>query len=158
MTDDPHFATPQAAQSRLGELSATAEWRDRFLAGDAAAKSEFTNLTTKIVGNDRADTALIDAAMTGVVAGSEFPTTESRQMAGIADWMRGLGIRDAVIREHLESKGVSRDEMKLVEGWKQRQMADKGFVAKFLANDAEAKRLLATADAVIARGIKEEAP
>lgn len=56
-----------------------------------------------------------------------------------------------------EGKGVSREEMKLVEGWKHRQLADKAFVGKFLANDAEAKRLLATADAVIARGIKVEA-
>lgn len=156
MSDDPHLATPASAHSRLGELTATHEWRDRLLAGDVAAKTEFQNLTTKIAGNDPADTGVIDAAMAGAVPGRDLPTTEGRQMASIADWMRGLGISDPVIREHLEGKGVSPVEMKLVEAWKQRQMSDKGFVAKFLANDAEAKRLMATADAVIARGLKTE--
>lgn len=156
MTEDPHLATPAAAQARLGELSSTPEWRDRFLTGNAEAKTEFTNLTTAIVGPARTDAAMIDAAMAGPAAGGDFPTTDGRHMVGIADWMRSVGISDPVIREHLEGKPVSREEMKLVESWKQRQMADKGFVAKFMSGDVEAKRLMATADAVICRGLKSE--
>jgi hypothetical protein len=153
----PTPATATDAQTQMNVLAADPAWRDRFLAGDAAAKSEFANLTAKIVGSDSTDAALIDAAMAGAVAGSDLPTADGRQMAGIAGWMRGLGISEPVIREHLEGKGVSSVEMKLIEGWKQRHLADEGFVDRFLRGDVEAKRLMSIANAVIARGVKVEA-
>lgn len=140
-------AAPQTATEARAALDARIadkEFGARVLAGEIAANAEMVELTTKIAagGDD-----VMTAAMNGSAADEE-----QRMMAGITDMFRAAGIRDEVTREFLSGKPVSKEEFRLVEGWKASRMKDAAFVEKFMSGDAEAVRLMLTANSVLAKG------
>jgi hypothetical protein len=139
------------ATARLATLTADDAWRDRFLESGAAEVKEFHELNKIIVKGDP-----VEAAMAGILDNPDIPSSQSKVLAGTVDMLRAVGIADPIVRDFIEGQGVTAAEMKLVEGWKQRQMADSSFVERYLSGDAEARRLMTIANSVIATGIKKE--
>ncbi|QDF38272.1 hypothetical protein FJN17_12215 [Bradyrhizobium symbiodeficiens] len=155
MTDQSQApATAAEARAQIDALSANLEFGSKLLSGDVAATQQWNDLHSVIgKGGDE-----IENAMNGVVLGADsIPDGQSKLMAEGASWLRGLGMPDGVVREALEGAGVSKEEYRMVTDWRTRQMNDPAFAKRFLANEAEAVRLMMTASVVIAGGIKGEA-
>jgi hypothetical protein len=144
----PAPASASEARARLDTLTADQKWRERLMSGDVAATKEFHELTGMVAegGDD------VEIAMSGKLP--DVPDADQKLMAGTASWLRELGLSDGVIRETLEGKGVSQAAFDAVTLWRTQRMRDPAFSQKFLANDAEALRLMTTANTVIANGIK----
>ncbi|MHC4043564.1 hypothetical protein [Bradyrhizobium sp. 23AC] len=155
MTDQNQTpATPAEARAQIDALTANAEFSSKLLSGDVAATQQWNDLHS-VVGKGGDE---IENAMNGVILGADMiPDGESKRLAEGASWMRGLGLSDGVVREALEGAGVSKEEYRMVSDWRTRHMNDPAFTKRFLANDAEAVRLMLTASVVIAGGIKGEA-
>lgn len=147
-------ATAAEARMQIDTLSANVEFGSKLLSGDVSATQQWNALHSVLgKGGDE-----IDNAMNGVILGADtIPDGQSKLLAEGASWMRSLGLSDGVVREALEGGGVSRDEYRMVSDWRIRQMNDPAFTKRFLANEAEAVRLMMTASVVIAGGIKGEA-
>lgn len=144
----PAPATPAEATARIAELRNDTAYGEKLFSGDVETTKEFHALHELAAKGDA-----IDHAMAGIMSG-DIPSTEEKQMAGTAEFLRSVGMKDPVVRELLEGKGVTAEEMRAVQSWKQQHMKDADFVKRFLANDSEAVRLMTTANAVIANGIK----
>ncbi|MET4018145.1 hypothetical protein [Bradyrhizobium sp. S3.2.12] len=146
-------ATAAEARAQIDALTANAEFGSKLLSGDVAATQQWNELHSVLgKGGDE-----IENAMNGVILGADtIPDGDSKRLAEGASWLRTLGLSDGVVREALEGAGVSKEEYRMVSDWRTRQMNDPAFTKRFLANEAEAVRLMMTASVVIAGGIKGE--
>lgn len=146
-------ATAAEARAQIDALTTNADFGSKLLSGDVAATQHWNDLHSVLgKGGDE-----IENAMNGVVLGADMiPDGDSKRLAEGASWMRTLGLSDGVVREALEGAGVSKEEYRAVSDWKSRHMNDPAFSKRFLSNDAEAVRLMTTANVVIAGGIKGE--
>src|SRR4051794_35959476 len=142
----PAPSTPAEASARIATLRGDTTWGQKLFAGDVETVKEFHSLHELA-----AKGSAVDMAMAGVTR-AEFPTTQEHQMIGTADMLKQIGMRPEVARELLEGKGVSAEEFRAVQDWKTRHMSDKGFTDKYLAGDVDARRLMTTANFVIANG------
>ncbi|MCK1671238.1 hypothetical protein [Bradyrhizobium sp. 150] len=147
-------ATATEARAAIDALTTNVEFGSRLLAGDVAATQQWNELHSVLgKGGDE-----VENAMNGLVIGADtIPDGDSKRLAEGASWLRTLGLSDGVVREALEGAGVSKEEFRMVSDWKSRHMNDPVFSKRFLSNDAEAVRLMTTANVVIAGGIKGEA-
>ncbi|GMP11851.1 hypothetical protein [Bradyrhizobium sp. TM239] len=155
MTDQAQAPVTAAdARAQIDALTTNAEFGSKLLSGDVAATQQWNDLHSVLgKGGDE-----IENAMNGVVLGADsIPDGQSKLLAEGASWMRSLGLSDDVVREALEGAGVSKEEYRMVTDWRNRQINDPAFAKRFLANEAEAVRLMMTASVVIAGGIKGEA-
>ncbi|MET4345510.1 hypothetical protein [Bradyrhizobium sp. RT9a] len=146
-------ATATEARAQIDALTTNAEFGSKLLSGDVAATQQWNDLHSALgKGGDE-----VDRAMRGEILGADtIPDSESKRLAEGASWLRTLGLSDGVVREALEGAGVSKEEYRMVSDWKSRHMADPVFSKRFLSNEAEAVRLMTTANVVIAGGIKGE--
>ncbi|MCK1627405.1 hypothetical protein IVA98_30690 [Bradyrhizobium sp. 160] len=154
MTD--HLQPPAAAaeaRAQIDALTSNAEFGSKLLSGDVAATQQWNDLHGVLgKGGDE-----IENAMNGVILGADtIPDGDSKRLAEGASWMRSLGLSDGVVREALEGAGVSKEEYRMVSDWRTRHMNDPAFSKRFLAGDAEAVRLMTTANVVLSNGIKGE--
>ncbi|TFV75303.1 hypothetical protein E4K64_16505 [Bradyrhizobium frederickii] len=154
MTDQTQTpATPAEARAQIDVLSSNVEFGSKLLSGDVAATQQWNDLHGVLgKGGDE-----IENAMNGVILGADtIPDGDSKRLAEGASWMRSLGLSDGVVREALEGAGVTKEEYRMVSDWRTRHMNDPAFSKRFLAGDAEAVRLMTTANVVLSNGIKGE--
>jgi hypothetical protein len=146
-------ATATEARAQIDALTANAEFGSKLLSGDVAARQQWNDLHSVLgKGGDE-----IENAMNGVIMGVDtIPDAKYRVLAEGASWMRSVGLSDGVVREALEGAGVTKEEYRMVKDWRTRQMNDPVFSKRFLSGDAEAVRLITTANVVLTNGIKGE--
>ena len=103
------------------------------------------------------ETSNLDKAIAGeLLPGAGQPSHHLTQI-GAAGALRDLGIQDEIIRDVLMDRHkVSKEEYARTQNWKADRMADQEFVAKYMAGDREAKRLMTLANVILSGGIREE--
>src|SRR5258708_1090123 len=107
MTDQTTIPTTATeARAVLDARLADKSWGDRVYAGDIAGNKELRELTTKVAagGDD-----VVVAAMSGKLP--DIPTSDERIMAGVADWMRQKGFHEKAIKETIEGKEASAEDL-----------------------------------------------
>ncbi|MDI1343333.1 MAG: hypothetical protein PSV22_04415 [Pseudolabrys sp.] len=137
------ITTPQDAAARLETLGGDKQWRDKFFAGDAAARQEFEALTTLKAGPD----VRIDAALAGAVNGGgqieildeDNPFTTS-QLASVVANFREDNLSDATIKQVIKGEAVSADEHRLAKETLSRLVGDREWAKKLLSGDVGARR------------------
>jgi hypothetical protein len=129
--------TPAEASTRLTELKADPEWRDRHIRGDQKARDEFTKLHERMAATEQQarDAATMDQGLNGV---SEFAGLE----AGVLDQIKA-------------GQAVSAAEKRLALEAKRRFMSDEQLVKKYLSGDREARRQMMLISTIIAAPVKQ---
>ena len=151
MTEPAAPATATEARAVLDARMADKDWGSRVFNGDPAANKELRELTAQVAagGED-----VVAAAMSGELP--DMPTGDQRIMAGTAEMLRELGIRDEVTANFLRGEGVTPQEYELVANWKREHMGDAEWTAKFLSGDVKARQQMMLANSVLVNGIKSE--
>jgi hypothetical protein len=158
VTDQPIQLPNTATEARaaLDTRMQNPDWAGKYLSGGANERREFDELTATIA---KGGADVVAAAMAGAPL-PDIPTSDQRNMVGAVEWLRELGIQDAAASQILRGDKVSAEEFQATKNWKAAAMADTGpdgFVAKYLAGDAEAKRKMALADGILTNGVKAAA-
>jgi hypothetical protein len=132
-------ATSQQAAARLAELRETPEWGARILAQDPTAISEFHALSKLVAQSDP-----IDIIMSGEAAGLPNSSRDGQpSLAATAreiPALREAGISDGAIRELLEGRVPSAEEIDAVGRFRNLRHSSKEWVDRYLKGDAEARR------------------
>jgi hypothetical protein len=144
-------ATATEASARLTALGADKAWAQRFYSGDIAAQKEFEDLNIMIAeGGDK-----IDRAMSGVLP--DLPDGDLKQMAGLAEMLRDIGIRDDLVRQTLSGQEVTQAEYDATKRWHDQHMRDQEFTKKWLAGDPEVAKQMTLAHIILSSEIKQVA-
>jgi hypothetical protein len=144
-------ANATEASARLTALSGDKAWSGKLLSGDLTATKEFNDLTTMVAeGGDG-----VAVAMSGVLPPAA--NGEMREMAGLTEFLRDIGIRDEVIRETLSGGTVSQAEFEATKRWHDQHMRDQEFTKKWLAGDPEAAKQMTLAHIILSSEIKQAA-
>jgi hypothetical protein len=141
-------ATATEASARLTALSGDKAWSGKLLSGDLAATKEFNDLTTMVAESGDG----VAVAMSGVLPPAA--NGEMREMAGTAEFLRDVGIRDEVVRETLAGAEVTQAEFDATKRWHDQHMRDQEFTKKWLAGDPEAARQMTLAHIILGSNIK----
>lgn len=145
-------ATPGEAATRLSTLSADAEWRGKFLAGNGPQVREWNELHQLAANGDNIDMAMAGKFLPGGQSSEHIVQMETAAM------MQELGIRSEIIRDALSDKHtVTRAEFEATKVWKADRMTDPEFTKRWLAGDREAKRKMMLADIILTGNVKEDA-
>jgi hypothetical protein len=142
--------TPAEASARLDQLRADPKWTDALLNGAAEQKAEFKSLHALAAQGDAVDLAVAGELQPGIIQ-----TSEHMQNMGAAGMLRGIGLDDAVIKQALTGKPVSKSEFDTVIRWKSAAMADHDFTKRLMAGDGEPRRQLTAANIVLSNGYQE---
>jgi hypothetical protein len=132
-------ATSQQAAARLAELRETPEWGAKVLAQDPSALSEFHALSKLVAQSDP-----IDIIMSGEAAG--LPNTGFNGQPSLATTAREIpalresGLSDGVIRELLEGRESTAEELSAVRKFQTMRHSDKSWVDRYLKGDFDAVR------------------
>jgi hypothetical protein len=132
-------ATPSEAASRLAGLKEDQSWGAKVLAQDPGALSEFHTLSKLAAQADP-----IDLIMSGQAAnlpnmsldGKPSLATTAREIPAL----REAGISDGAIRELLEGRVPSAEEIDAVGRFRNLRHSSKEWVDRYLKGDAEARR------------------
>lgn len=148
----PIPSTPAEAATRLEQLKADPTWREQFLAGNGAHKTEFHSLTALIGRGDSVDKALAGVPLDGPLQPSKHLTN-----IGVANALREIGIQDQIIKDVIAgTHKVSRAEYDATQRWKDLQMRDKIFVERYLTNEGDAREKMTLANIILSGGVREE--
>jgi hypothetical protein len=139
----------QEARTQLAALVADKERGAKLFAGDVETNRQFSQLTA-IASRD--DDSTVAAAMAGKLG--DMPDSTARIMAGTADMLREIGIKEAIIEQVLQGHEVTAEEYKLTEAWKARQMKDPVFVKAYLSGEVEPREKMTLANIILSGGIK----
>jgi hypothetical protein len=144
-------ATATEASARLTALSGDKAWSGKLLSGDLSATKEFNDLTTMVAeGGDG-----VAVAMSGVLPPAA--NGEMREMAGLTEFLRDIGIRDEVIRETLSGGKVTQAEFDATKRWHDQRMRDQEFTKKWLAGSPEEAKQMTLAHIILSSEIKQAA-
>jgi hypothetical protein len=141
-------ANATEASSRLAALSSDKAWSGKLLSGDTSATKEFNSLTAMVA--EAGDS--IDVAMSGQLPPGA--NGDIRELAGTAEFLRDVGVRDEVVRETLAGAPVTREEFNATKRWHDQHMRDQEFTKKWLAGDPEAARQMTLAHIILSSEIK----
>ena len=137
--------TPQDAQARLGELTASKEFGERLMAGDVATRTEFQSLSTLAAGLEK---------LPGAEELSAIATKENDDR-NAADFIRGvkesIDVRPEVLRQAVYDETVRKDEYAAAQQWMKRHMADEAWSKRLLAGDEIARRELFLASTLLSK-------
>jgi hypothetical protein len=156
LADTTAPATAAEARVKLDVLKADQDWGKRLVAGDAAARQEFNQLTEKIVATEPAD------RLGEVLAGrAEVPWMESlsggelstRDLRGLVADLRAAGLSDEAIREGIEGTTVPRAVYVAAQNLQRQRQGDAEWRAKLLAGDWAAKREQLLMSIVLSAGV-----
>ena len=171
MTESATFfpLTPDQADAKLAEMTAAYRGpgedprsklhaayadpakRGKLEAGDIATKKEFDELIrAAAVPADP-----VEAALSGKLA--ELPTSDELQMSKTATMLRGMGLRDDVVREFISGQETTQEIHDAAKAWKQRTLKDQDFVKRWLDGDVEAAQKMTLCGIVLTQPIKEKA-
>ena len=148
----PPPANAKEASARLEVLKANDEFTGKLLGGDPYAAKEFHDL--HVMAAEGSGMSDVDKAMTGALP--DVPDSGLRMMAGTADMLRDIGLRDEVVRQVLEDQPVTEAEFNAAKAWQTRAMKDQAFVKLYLEGDIEARQKMTLASIIISSPIKTE--
>jgi hypothetical protein len=167
-TDPYHMSQDQVA-AKLKQLTADFErskriddphskLRDRY---DGHA-NRFNNLGTPkerekfdALMKEKFEADPVAAGMSGDIG--DAPSSEIRQIAVGANWLREVGLPDQAIHDFIAGAPVEQEFHNQVAAWKSRSMKDGEFVKSYLAGDSDAVRRMTVANAVLLSPIKDAA-
>jgi hypothetical protein len=169
-TDPYHMSQDQVA-AKLKQLTADYErskrsddphskLRDRYDGHPA----RFKNLTDGSAKENekfqelmkaKADIDPVAAGMSGDIG--DVPSSEVKQIAVGANWLREVGLPDQAIHDFISGAPVEQSFHDQVAAWKTRSMKDSAFVDAYLKGDGDAVRRMTVANAVLLSPIKENA-
>jgi hypothetical protein len=141
-------ATASEASARLDALGADRAWAQKFYSGDIAARQEFERLNVMVAeGGDKIDIAMLGQLPPGA-------NGEIRELAGTAEFLRDVGIRDEVIRETLAGQEVTQAEHDATKRWLDQHTRDKEYTKKWLSGDPEVAKQMTLAHIILGSNIK----
>jgi|NGEPerStandDraft_6_1074524.scaffolds.fasta_scaffold345139_1 hypothetical protein len=142
--------TPEAAQARLSELTKSADFGAKLMAGDVSTRAEFSNLTTLAAGLERRP----GAEELHAISENE---ADARHAAIFVKGVRddGLDIRDEVLKEAITGAPVSQQDHDLAKQWMARLLASPELSKQLLAGDIAAREQLFRASTILSANIKE---
>jgi hypothetical protein len=132
-------ATSQQAAARLAELRETPEWGARLLAQDPTTLAEFHAVSQLVAQGDP-----IDIIMSGEAAG--LPNSSRDGQPSLAATAREIpslresGLSDGVIKELLEGRESTPQELDAVKRFKTARHSSKEWIDRYLAGEHEAVR------------------
>lgn len=144
-------ANAAEARALLDTRIADKDWGAKLLAGNSDVGREFRELSEKAGGVDP-----IDAAIAGIVPASENGLRDSDAVmrANVATTLRELGIRDAVIRDHMTDRKYTAEEVAAVTQLKAERMSDREWTKKYLAGDAKAVKDMTLIHIILDAGVE----
>ena len=142
----PEFKTVDAATVRLTELQASAEWRDKVLAGDPAATREFKAITQRIAQGD--DESLPGVAEDGQTILREGQISRSDAVDAIAH-LREMGLSDEVIAEAFAGSLNSAEVVQRTHALYKQRMSDQEWAKRLLAGGMAERRELALMSVIL---------
>jgi hypothetical protein len=131
--------TAAAAATKLAELRSNPAWGAKVLAQDPSTLSEFHSLAKLVAQSDP-----IDIVMSGEAAG--LPNTGFNGQPSLAATakeipaLREAGLSDGVIRELLEGRESTTEELSAVRKFQAMRHSDKSWVDRYLKGDFDAVR------------------
>jgi hypothetical protein len=120
------------------------EFRDAYLAGGAAQKSEIANLVAGKV-NPSGVAALVDAALAGELSTSGLLHANSKDgvspqsLLSAIKGFRDVGVSEGALKELLTNKPVDRETFNAVSEFRKSCLRDAEWTKKWLAGDAECR-------------------
>jgi hypothetical protein len=141
-------------RARLNTLAAAEGWRTRLLAGDVATMREFRAANEAAAGVDQIGDALAGRVPDGLVVTMPGELAPAK-MAATVNALREVGVRDAAIREALESRPITREVRDLALQRRDQRMSDPEWRKKALAGDLEARRELALLGILLGAPVEE---
>lgn len=158
MADEPAgTGTGEQTGATLDSLLADQKFTDRLLAGGLSERREFDAAIAAKSAKSEGDH--IDHIINGTAQAPIFQTLTGTEL-GVRDQMtaaaalKDTGVNDAVIRQALEGKPVSKEEYQLVKNHKADLLGDKDFVTKYLSGDRSARRTMTLVQVALAAGYK----
>jgi hypothetical protein len=139
------------AAERLAQLTASAEWSRRYMAGDIAARDEFKMLTEMVAAAPDVD-AVSQPFQTTI--GSE--AKRSDLLSAAADlralWNDSDNCEAAIAEVLNPDATVDRDLLQGMREWKEQALSDPAFIEMWTRGDRWAAQRMTLANAVIAIG------
>jgi hypothetical protein len=129
-----------AAEARKQSLMNSAEWREKYLSGNAEARSEMAGLNAAIVAG---------------AASAESP--DAMVAAFSVERARELGVSHAVLDQVANRPPVSQQEYELASRHKRSLLSDRSFVERLNAGDYDARRKMFLANLILSSPIKSAA-
>jgi hypothetical protein len=123
---------------------------DRLVSGDPKELARFQEALKA-----KAEADPISVGMSGDLP--EAPSSEVKQIAIGANWLRELGLPEQAIHDYIAGAPVEQSFHDQVAAWKTRSMKDAQFVDAYLKGDGDAVRRMTVANAVLISPIKENA-
>ena len=129
-----------AAEARKQSLMNSPEWRERYLAGNAEARSEMAALNSSIV------------------AGAKTADGPDAMIAAFSvEHARELGVSPEVLEQVANRPPVSQEEYEKVAQHKRSLLSDRSFVERLNAGDYDARKKMFLANLVLSSPIKSAA-
>jgi hypothetical protein len=153
----PPESTPVEASNRLSTLTGDKLWVEKLLTKDPATTKEFRDLTELSSKRDSVEIAMANGGTQDYSASGVIPDSDTRIMSETAGMLRGLGIREEVIKSSLAKQEVTQQDYDLAAAWKTQHMKDADFVKKYLAGDVESVRQMMLANILVSSPIKPKA-
>ena len=128
------------ARLKLDALKTDPEWGRKYLAGDAATRKTFDELTVAIAagGGGDADLALLGHHPDGHIDSGNGATL--RDMIAAVPELREAGVPDDVIKQVLEDRPVSGTERAMTEQLPRERMGNAEWRQALMSGDFAAKR------------------
>jgi hypothetical protein len=159
--EQPQSATE--AGQRLDFLNRDPAWRNKFMAGDTAARREFDRLNAQVAAGDPTELALAGVSPAASVDQNSGAIIGESDLPAAVGHLRDHGYSDLHIREILTGELLADDGSKLSEAqiaervvnaerMQDRLSRDVEFRRKYLSGDRDAAAILGAVTATIAAG------
>jgi hypothetical protein len=151
------------AGQRLEHLSKDAAWRNKFMAGDTAARREFDLLNAQVATGDPTELAIAGVKPAASVDKNSGALPDARDLPVGVQHLRERGYPDHQIREILSgtlladdgkplSEGEVQAKVTAAEAWLERASRDAEFRRKYLSGDRDAAGVMMRAVCNARRG------
>jgi hypothetical protein len=161
-------AQPQNAAEagqRLDFLNRDPAWRNKFMAGDTAARREFDLLNAQVAAGDATELALAGVAPAASVDENSGSIVGERDLPAAVNHLRDRGFSDGHIREIMSGKLIADNGQPLTEAeiservvnaerMQERLSRDAEWRRKYLSGDRDAAALMGAVSATLAVGKK----
>jgi len=133
--------TPEQVGARRTAMLADPEWREKYLKGDVAARTEFTEVHKRIA-------AAVD------VGGVQARQEQEDHLA--AHLQEHAFVAPEIIQQIRERRAVSQEEYRMARAAKARIMSDKAAVRKYLDGDAELRSRMVLINVILSSQVTKK--
>jgi hypothetical protein len=146
-------ATPAAPPANAAEARTVLDarmgdkaWGAKLFAGDVATTTEYRDLRALINNPDPADSVTV--AMSSQDLGM-LPNAAAVELRGAAGYLREMGLNDVQVRETLEGKEPTAEEVAIARQWKAQSFKSQDFVKRMMAGEPDVRRQLLVANIIL---------